>query len=99
MAKTKIQQMTMSKFYCCSCGKQVITLQRRNSRQREAGHLKKLFCFNCKKEWNCAEVREDYYNNSYTLEDFKIEFEGKNFDENGNRILPYRQFIAERNDR
>ena len=63
-----------SYFYCTKCGnKNLLTVARKQGQSREPGHLKKLFCFNCKEEVNHAEVRP--FITTYTEEDFKEEFE------------------------
>ena len=62
-------------FYCTECGKEGIPVIRTGKGKcREKGHLKKLWCLNCKKEVNHAEI-----SNSYTIEMFKYEFENSNF--------------------
>ena len=80
----------ISHFYCCECGKKGIDLIRKSGHYREAGHLKKLYCIYCGKEWNHAEVRSVY--SDYNYEDFQLEMEYHNFDEEGNRKEPYRIF-------
>lgn len=73
-----------SDFYCTKCGnKNLITISRKNGQAREPGHLKKLYCFNCKEEVNHAEVRPMIM--TYTYEDFKREFESGRF-VNGKRV-------------
>ena len=72
----------LSEFYCVECGRKGIPILRRPSQQREAGHLKKLFCLNCQKETNHAEVRPF---GSYRYEDFIEEFKKGRF-VNGKRI-------------
>lgn len=67
---------TISDFYCVECGTKGIPIPRRNGSQREPGHLKNLFCFNCKKETNHAEVRPF---GTYTLDSFREEFEAGRF--------------------
>ena len=67
-----------SDFYCTSCGqKNMLTVSRKQGQAREPGHLKKLFCFNCKEEVNHAEVRPMIM--TYTYEDFQEEFESGRF--------------------
>lgn len=78
-----------SKFYCTSCGKENIPIARRKGRERESGHLKKLYCLTCKTEKNCVECREFSH---YTHEDFLLEFNYGNFTEEGDRKKPYKQF-------
>lgn len=75
-------------FYCTQCGSRGIPIPRRKGAEREAGHLKKLFCLNCGKETNHTECKPF---SKYNYDDFKIEFEYHNFDENGNRIRTYNQ--------
>lgn len=65
------QQVTISRFFCTECGKETVSVPRKIGAQREPGHLKKLFCFNCKKETNCAEVRPF---GAYDYADFIQEF-------------------------
>lgn len=72
-----------SDFYCVKCGRKGIPIARRTGRQREAGHLKKLYCMYCKEEVNHAEVRPY---GEYNYEDFKLEFELGRFLEDGTRI-------------
>lgn len=79
----------ISEFYCTCCGQRGIPIFRKGNQRREAGHLKKLYCLNCQREVNHVEIAD----NSYSISDFKLEFEHKNFDENGNRILPLNQFF------
>lgn len=59
-----------------------IPIARRIGKQREAGHLKKLYCPYCKKEVNHAEVRPF---GEYNYEDFKAEYDLGRFI-NGNKI-------------
>ena len=63
---------TTSDFYCLRCGKKGMPIARKIGSQREAGHLKKLYCIYCKEEVNHAEIRPF---GSYHYEDFKLEFE------------------------
>lgn len=79
---------TVSTCYCTQCGSSFPVL-RTNTKTREPGHLKKIFCLQCGKETNHAEVRGF---GKYTYEDFLIEFRNGNFDEEGNRKMPWKQF-------
>ena len=81
----------ISDFYCTKCGHKGIPVWRKNGQEREAGHLKKMFCLYCQEEENMVEVRQG---GKYTLEDFWVEFTGGNF-VNGERQMPYKQFIRE----
>ena len=57
------RHFTISTFKCTECGKEGIPISRRQSNQRESGHLKKIYCVHCKKETNHVEIREfDYAN-------------------------------------
>lgn len=88
----RTNQFTLSNFYCTHCGKQVYSLPRQVGAQREPGHLKTLYCIYCRDEYNCVEIRPF---GKYTYENFRQEYEGKNFDENGMRKLPYLQFFRQ----
>ena len=83
-------KFTISNFYCTKCGKKGMSLPRKIGKNREAGHLKKIYCINCKKDWNHVEVRD--MTSDYNLEDFLLEMNYNNFDEQGNRKQPYRIF-------
>lgn len=80
-----------SQFYCTRCGNRGMKIPR-TGRQREAGHLKNLWCIHCKQETNHAEVRGW---TSYEEEDFRLEFENGNFTETGLRKKPYNEFKQE----
>ena len=68
----KNQEITSSDFYCTRCGRKGIPIARKVGKQREAGHLKKLYCMYCKEEINHAEIRPF---GDYNYEDFKLEFD------------------------
>ena len=68
----KNQEITSSDFYCTKCGRKGIPIARKVGKQREAGHLKKLYCMYCKEEINHAEIRPF---GDYNYEDFKLEFD------------------------
>lgn len=92
MKKRKvITNYTINDFYCTQCGNKGIPLARGLYLQREAGHLKKLYCAYCKKEVNFVEVKPK---GPYTVEIFKTEFEKGNFDNMGNRKMTYRQCLS-----
>ena len=80
----------MSDFYCTQCGSKNFPIWRKRGREREPGHLKKLFCIKCGKEQNFCEIKQ--FNQNYTLEDFWLEYNNNNFDSNGNRKLPFKIF-------
>lgn len=52
-----MRNYTISTFYCVQCSNS-ISLPRKSSRQREKGHLKKIYCVKCKCEVNHTEQRE-----------------------------------------
>jgi hypothetical protein len=79
-------------MYCTRCGNRGIDIPRRASQSREPGHLKHIYCPYCREDVNCVEIRP--YGEKYKYEDFLIEFKHGNFDEDGNRIMPYKQFIS-----
>lgn len=76
----------LSEFYCTQCGTKAIPVWRRKGREREAGHLKRLFCLTCNKECNCVEVKPF---SKYNYENFCEEYEYGNFTENGERKFTY----------
>lgn len=86
-----IRRMILSDFYCTRCGNKGLPVFRTAGQEREPGHLKKLFCLHCQKEINMVEVRPM---GKYTLDTFLIEYENGNFDENGNRKEPWKQFVS-----
>lgn len=92
MRKNKdIRLQNFSDFYCTKCGHKGIPIIRKSGKAKEPGHLKKLFCLYCNSEENMVEIKQK---GSYTLEDFLLEFQNGNF-ENGQRKMPYKQFLAE----
>lgn len=80
------RQLVLSEFYCTKCGNKGIPIMRKKGAEREAGHLKKIFCLKCQQEWNHAECKPYSH---YDHADFLTEFELHNFDENGNRKISY----------
>ena len=90
--KTKnIRNISLSDFYCTKCGTKGIPCFRTVGKEREPGHLKKLFCLNCQKEQNMAEIRS---RGKYNLNDFWIEYEYGNFNEEGLRKEPWKIFVS-----
>lgn len=85
------RSLRFSDFYCTKCGRKNIPIIRQVGKEREPGHLKKLYCLYCNTEENMVEIKN---NGKYTLEHFLAEYNYGNF-ENGERKVPYRQFIAE----
>lgn len=70
------QNFTVSDFYCVRCGSKGMPLPRKMSKQKEQGHMKKLFCLKCKCEVNHMEVRPF---GEYVYENFKEDFENGKF--------------------
>ena len=91
MAKYNGKLARISDFYCTKCGKKGFPVVRKVGKEREPGHLKKMYCLYCDEEVNMVEIKSG---GKYTLENFEIEYKGGNFIE-GCRIKPYKQFIAE----
>lgn len=80
------QAVVLSDFYCVGCGTKGIPIMRKKGNEREAGHLKRIYCLHCKKEWNHVECKKFSH---YDYEDFLVEFENGNFDNEGNRKMLY----------
>lgn len=87
----RCNDFTISRFYCTQCANEGIPIARKIQREREPGHLKKLYCIYCNKETNHAEVKPF---GKYDYKDFIAEYHYSNFDENGNRKIPWKQFIG-----
>lgn len=83
------QATVLSEFYCTKCGNKGIPIMRKKGQEREAGHLKKLFCLKCQEETNHVECKPFSH---YEYEDFLFEFENGNFTETGVRKMKYREF-------
>ena len=75
-----------NEFYCTQCGNRGFSIPRKIGKEREAGHLKKMYCLNCHKEQNFVECKPF---TKYDKKDFIVEFEYGNFSEEGNRIRTY----------
>jgi len=88
-------KMTKSEMYCTQCGKRNIPVQRKIGQEREPGHLKRMWCIHCRKEVNMVEIKEKC--SGYTYEDFRDEFNWKNFDKDGNRRLSLSDFKIKMN--
>ena len=80
------QILSSSDFYCTKCGNRGIPITRRRGAEREAGHLKRIFCLHCKEELNHVECKPFSH---YDYNDFLTEFNYNNFDEEGNRKISY----------
>jgi len=59
------RHFTVNTFKCTVCGKEGIPISRKQSNQREFGHLKKIYCIHCKKETNHVEIREFDYTDQF----------------------------------
>ena len=88
-----VRRISLSDFYCTCCGNKGIPLFRVVGKEREPGHLKKIFCLSCQKDVNMVEVKPA---GKYSFNNFLTEFNYGNFDEYGNRINPWKQFCLER---
>ena len=75
-----------SDFYCTSCGKKGIPILRQKGKERNAGHLKKIYCIYCQREVNHVECKPFSH---YDFSDFDFEYTHGNFDIDGNRRLEY----------
>lgn len=74
---------TISDFYCVKCGNKGMPVPRKMSKQREAGHLKKLYCIHCKMFTNHVEIRP--FDLNYTVDNLKEDianglYKGKEFE-------------------
>ena len=63
------KNFTISRMICTNCGKEGIPIPRKTSQTREQGHLKDLYCPNCKAYHNHQEIRSDW--DRYRLEEQK----------------------------
>ena len=81
---------TLSNMYCTQCGKKNIPIRRKKGKEREPGHLKRMWCIYCNKEVNMVEVRD--FGTGYTADDFFWEYYNGNFKEDGTRVLEFGQF-------
>ena len=87
------RNLSISDFYCTQCGCKNFPIFRPNGRAKEPGHLKKLFCLNCKDYKNMVEIKPK---GKYTLSCFLYEFKHGNFDINGNRKEDWKTFVQKR---
>lgn len=67
-----------SRFFCCKCGREGISIPRKSNHLRKSGHLKKLWCIYCREEVNHVEIKEFQ---SYTVKDFEDDFKKDVFKE------------------
>ncbi len=84
------RNITDHDFYCTRCGKKGIPVCR-TGRNRETGHLKKLYCIHCGIQTNHAECISG---TKYSKEDFIKEFEAGNFNDEGLRIVALEEWQA-----
>ena len=78
-------------FFCTKCGaSQQFFIPRPHNKDRDSGHLKKMWCFKCNDEVNFVECKPN--STKYNHQDFLLEFYGKNFNENGYRNEDYNIF-------
>lgn len=85
------RSFSISDFYCTKCGLKNIPIPRVAGKEKEPGHLKRMFCFHCCSEQNMVEIKP---RSKYTLEDFWIEYEYHNFNIDGQRIEPWKPFVS-----
>ena len=74
------QSFMVSDFYCIKCGSKGMPLARKKGKQKEGGHMKKLYCLNCRCDVNHVEIKAF---GEYDYEDFKRDFEEGKFLEIG----------------
>ena len=55
-----MSKFEIHRFFCPKCGQETLPIARKNSKLREKGHLKKLYCYHCKETLNMVECRDDY---------------------------------------
>ena len=77
-------KMTEIRFYCPQCGLENFSLPRRDSLKHEKFHRKKLYCYHCKEELDCIEIRNDE-----ELFEFREMFNNGNFTEEVANSLDY----------
>ena len=85
----KTATLIESAFFCTQCGSKGIPIARQRGKEREAGHLKNIYCLKCKQKQNHVECK---YNSHYDYPDFLFEFENGNFTKEGQRKMTYKQF-------
>lgn len=83
----RLHKIITDDFYCTQCHNKGIPIPRKPGAEREAGHLKRLYCIYCGKETNHVECRA---NTKYTYYDFLTEVEYNNFNSDGTRKYQYR---------
>ena len=93
MAKNKT--VVKNDFYCVECGNRGIPAARTTRHQREAGHLKRMYCMNCHKETNMVEIKP--YGDNYNLDLFLVEYKLGNFKE-GQRVISLSDFKQKLNN-
>lgn len=55
------RHFSISQFKCTQCSREGIPISRKQSNQRESGHLKKIYCLYCREETNHEEIRDFDY--------------------------------------
>ena len=76
-------------FYCTCCGRKGIPVGKDRGVISEKGNLRKIICQYCNREVNHAEVVE---NSQYDRIAFFDEFNSGNFDRNGDRLIPLKEW-------
>ncbi|MCR5214421.1 MAG: hypothetical protein K6E10_08375 [Eubacterium sp.] len=76
-------------YYCTRCGKMGFSVKRMNDIDNEQGKLINLFCKYCQKDINHVEIAEG---DRYSQQMFVDEFMSGNFDKNGERVIPLKDW-------
>ena len=67
------RNFTVSDFYCTQCGNKGMPIPRKMAKERNSGHLKKLYCIYCKEDVNHIEIRSFDHNKEELLEKLMAE--------------------------
>lgn len=82
----RINNFSVSEFYCVQCGNKGMPIPRTEAKKREFGHMKKLYCLHCKEEVNHIEIVQF---GTYTKEQFKKDYEAGKFKD----IKTYKEIV------
>ena len=74
------RRFTISRFFCTKCGSEGIPIGRKIGSQRKNGHLKAIYCIQCKERVNHYEIRHSD-NFDVTYQQFLEKFNNKEFEE------------------
>lgn len=67
----KANLFTIHDFYCINCGEKGIPLTRQQSKQHEAFHRKRMYCWHCRHTVNHIECRNEVERQEFLLQ-FKM---------------------------